>query len=168
MRVTVSASICSNCVLHHLISLIIYLLGSDKKLIREIRWCSARFKQNPADNAAHRTRTGAALETAVHENPRRSAASEKLKPPCLAPTFIPWSKPLTSHFFPILTFGLNNSWTSWPPRLHAFMHLVAAARLADLNICINKLVYGFKPNKVLTESTISTEAIASVQPWAYC
>ena len=52
------------------------------------------------------------LETVVLENPRRSAVSEILKPPCLAPTIIPRSKSLRSHFFPILTFGLKNSWTS--------------------------------------------------------
>ena len=78
------------------------------------------------------------LETVVRENPRRSAVSEILKPPCLAPTIIPRSKSLRSHFFPILTFGLKNSWTSWP-RLHAFMHLVCCHMIGWLNICINKL-----------------------------
>ena len=42
------------------------------------------------------------LESAVHENPRRSAISEILKPACLAPTIIPRSKSLRSHFFPFL------------------------------------------------------------------
>ena len=79
------------------------------------------------------------LENVVHENPRRSAVSEILKPPRLAPTIIPQSKSLWSHLCPILTFGLNNSWTSWPC-LHAFMHLVAAM-IGWLNICINKLLY---------------------------
>ena len=37
-----------------------------------------------------------------------------LKPPCLAPTIIPRSKSMRSHFFPILTFGVKSSWTSWP------------------------------------------------------
>ena len=49
------------------------------------------------------------LQTVVFENPRRLAVSEKLKLPCLAPTIIPQSKSLRSHFFPILTFGLKNS-----------------------------------------------------------
>ena len=65
------------------------------------------------------------LETVVRENPR-SAVSEILKPP----TIIPRSRSLRSHFFPILTFPLNNSWTSWP-RMHAFIHLVAVTWLAD-------------------------------------
>ncbi|XP_059804398.1 transmembrane protein 235 isoform X2 [Hypanus sabinus] len=43
------------------------------------------------------------------ENPRRSAILEMLKPPRLAPTIIPWSKSLRSHFFPIQMFGLNNT-----------------------------------------------------------
>ena len=71
------------------------------------------------------------LETVVCENPRRSAVSEIFKPPRLAPTVIPQSKSLRSHFFPILTFGLKNSWTSWPC-LHAFMHLVAATLVLPL------------------------------------
>ena len=70
------------------------------------------------------------LETVVCENPRRSAVSVILKPPCLPPTIIPWSKSLWSHFFLILTFGQKKRWTSWPC-LHAFMHLVAATFLAD-------------------------------------
>ena len=37
----------------------------------------------------------------MHENLRRSAISEIFKPPCLAPTIIPSSKSLRSHFFPI-------------------------------------------------------------------
>ena len=49
------------------------------------------------------------LETVVHENHRRSAVSEILKPSCLAATISPWSKSLRSHFFPILTFRLKNS-----------------------------------------------------------
>ena len=35
-----------------------------------------------------------------------------------------YSQSLWSHFFLILTFGLKDSWTSWPP-LHAFKHLAA-------------------------------------------
>ena len=84
------------------------------------------------------------------ENPRRSANSEILKPPCLAPTIIPRSKSLRSHFFPILTFGLKNSWTSWS-RLHAFMHLFATTWLADSIFAITSWCTG-APNKVLTES----------------
>ena len=68
------------------------------------------------------------LETVVHENPRRSAVSEK--PPSLAPTVIPRLKSLRSHFFPILSFGLKNSRTMWPC-LHALMHSVASTWLAD-------------------------------------
>ena len=49
------------------------------------------------------------LEAVVRENPRRSAGSEILKPPCLAPIIISWSKSLRSHLFPILTFGLKNN-----------------------------------------------------------
>ena len=47
----------------------------------------------------------------VHGNPKRSAISEILNPPCLAPAVIPQTKSLKSYFFPILTFGLKNSWT---------------------------------------------------------
>ena len=35
-----------------------------------------------------------------------------------------------TFLFPVLIFGLKNGWTSWP-RPHAFVHLVAAIRLAD-------------------------------------
>ena len=76
----------------------------------------------------------------LRENPRRSAVSEILKPPCLAPTIIPRSKSLRSHFFPILTFGLKNSWTSWP---HVCMLLCIWLLPHDWLIkyhCINKLV----------------------------
>ena len=68
--------------------------------------------------------------TFVCENHSRPAVSEILWETTLAPTIILQSKSLRSHFFPILTFILNNSWTSWP-RLHAYIHLVVATLLAD-------------------------------------
>ena len=40
------------------------------------------------------------VETIVRENHRRSAVSEILKPPCLAPTIIPCSKSLETTFLP--------------------------------------------------------------------
>ena len=89
------------------------------------------------------------VETVVCENQRRSAVSEILKPPCLAPTIIPWSKSLRLHFISILTFGLKNSWTSWS-RLHVFMHLAAATWLADYIFALTSLCTGL-PNKVVTE-----------------
>ena len=81
------------------------------------------------------------LETV--QNRRRSAVSKILKPPCLAPTIIPRSKSLALHFFPIgswQTFGLKNSWTSWPC-LHAFMPFNCCHMICWLDICINKLMY---------------------------
>ena len=93
-------------------------------------------------------------KTVVHENPRRSGVSEILKPPCLAPTIIPRSKSHVSHshFCPILTFGLKNSWRSWPC-LHAFLNLVAATWLADLIFALTSWCTGI-PNKVLCEIMI--------------
>ena len=79
------------------------------------------------------------VKNVVSENSRRSVVSEILKPPCLAPIIIPRSK---ITFFPILTFGLKNSWTSWPCP-HTFMHFVSGHIVGRLNICINKALYRF-------------------------
>ena len=48
--------------------------------------------------------------SANSRDPRRSAVSEILKPPCLVPTIMPWSKTLRSYFFPISNnqSGLNS------------------------------------------------------------
>ena len=72
------------------------------------------------------------LETVVCENPRRSAVSEILKPPCLAPTIIPRSKSLRSHFSPF--WWLMWTLTEAPDLylyLHDFTHCPAATQLAD-------------------------------------
>ena len=89
------------------------------------------------------------LTTVVHENPRRSAVSEILKPPCLTPTIIPRSKSLRSHLFPILTFGLKNSWTSWP-HLRCFYAFSCCHMIVWLNIALTSWCTGLT-NKVLTE-----------------
>ena len=95
-----------------------------------------------------------------------AAISEILKPPCLAPTIIPRSKSLRSHFFPILTFGLKNRWTSWPCLL-AFMHLVAATRLADFAYYILFALTSYcigLPNKLITECTDSSIYCLAINP----
>ena len=93
------------------------------------------------------------LETVVRESPWRSAVSEIFKPPCLARIIIPWSKSLRSHFFTILTFGLKNSWTSWPC-MCVFMILLAATWLADSIFALTSWCTGL-PNKVPSECILS-------------
>ena len=108
------------------------------------------------------------LSAFLPENPRRSAVTEILKPPRLAPIIIQWSKLLRSHFFPILTFGLNNSWASWPS-LHAFIAFSCCHVIGWLNISINKLVSSLiKRNKVLTECMYVISVIASILFYILC
>ena len=67
-------------------------------------------------------------------------------------TIISRSNSLRLLFFPILTFGLNNSWTSWW-RMHVFyMHLVPVTWLADYIVKLTSCFTGL-PNKLLTECT---------------
>ena len=70
------------------------------------------------------------LET-VRENPRRSAVSEILNLPFLAPTIFPRSKSHRSHFYPILTIGPEKLLNLLTYVCIPVMHLVAATWLAD-------------------------------------
>ena len=82
------------------------------------------------------------LETVVRENPWRSAVSKMLKPLCRAATIIPQSMSLKSHLFPILTFGLKHSWSSWS-FLHAFSFCHMIGWLKTL-LSKKKLSFQFK------------------------
>ena len=61
------------------------------------------------------------------------------KSPKISSFWCQQSQALRTHFFTILTSGLNNSWTSWPC-LHAFMHC-CCQMISWLNIYIKKVVY---------------------------
>ena len=90
-----------------------------------------------------------------------------LVPPCLAPTIIPWSKSLRTHFFPILTFGPKNSWTSWPC-LHAFLHLVAATWLTDKIFALISWCTGLpflSPSPSLSLRTLRTIRSVCLSVW---
>ena len=71
------------------------------------------------------------LETVVHENPRRSAVSEILKPPCLAPTIIPWSKSLRSHVSSPFWWLMWTCAEAPDPYWYDCTHCTAATQLDD-------------------------------------
>ena len=88
------------------------------------------------------------------------SVSQILKVPCLASAIIPQSNVTFRPHFPILTFGLNNSWTSWPP-LRAFMYLVAAPWLAGQILALTSWCRVL-PNTLLSECILTIHDTISV------
>ena len=79
------------------------------------------------------------LETFVRENYGRSAVTAILKPPCLAPTIIPRSESLRSHFFPLLKFWIEKQVNLLITS--ACVYAISCCHvIGRLNICTNKLV----------------------------
>lgn len=95
------------------------------------------------------------------ENPRRSAVSEILKPTCLAPTIIPQSNTLRSHFFPILLFDVNIKWSSWP----------VSAWFYALHCCHDWLMYMNKYTECMNKQAHWLRCLVSVEvihtSWEY-
>ena len=71
---------------------------------------------------------------------QQSAVTEILKPAHLAPTIMPRSKWLRSHFFPILMVDVNINWSSWPiSAWHCELHCCHIIGWLDNQM--NKYVY---------------------------